>query len=405
MDRSTPDVSIIIPIYNSEQFLRRCIDSVLVQNYSNYEVIMINDGSTDQSQAIIDEYCRNDGRFISIRHENKGVAEARNSGIYASTGKYIIFLDSDDTIHKDTLSDLMPVAMENKPDMVYMACKSVSHNRALHNVNIEKDKIIDIEEFMDVYSKDIQPFTFIDIIYKSDIIKSNNVRFKRKFTEDILFNMQALLLCKRFYITEKIYYFYHSANENSLTSRFFDDHTLISERNKVTLEMLSISKNAPSTVLSSLQKQNLQRSVLKHATARYSMIYEDIVKLFLSDNESIQEGKLAFWGAGRNGARYISYLTGPHLKNLTFVDNNIDKQGGFYYGYPVVSPDTAARYIGYKHVITSQSVFEVYTQMKNLGILDCFADLRPDVGENARYDMQLYAMSNLFDEIERRDLL
>ncbi|MCL1801415.1 MAG: glycosyltransferase, partial [Promicromonosporaceae bacterium] len=91
-----PDVSVIVPIYNAEPWLRECLDSVLAQRGVALEIICVNDGSTDNSQLIVDEYCAADSRVISIAQPNGGLSAARNTGLRHATGRYICFLDQDD---------------------------------------------------------------------------------------------------------------------------------------------------------------------------------------------------------------------------------------------------------------------------------------------------------------------
>jgi glycosyltransferase involved in cell wall biosynthesis len=394
------DVSIIIPVYNSELFLRECLDSVLAQKYDKYEVIMVNDGSADQSGAIIDEYSRNDKRFISIHQENQGAGGARNTGIGAAKGQYILFLDSDDTLDKDTLSDLIPVALENELDMIRMNWKQVPQNYIDPMHGADTDRKLTQSEFMAYYADNLMKFTFISILYRTEIIRENKLLFRTRFAEDILFNMQALLLCKSYYLTEKAYYYYHKANENSLSSVFFDSSELILERNKAVLEMLVSVDKLTANVISIENKQKLFRQIFRHATMRYRTLFDSVIEDFIA-NKTECGCKLAFWGAGEIGIKYLGYSKGPHYKNLVFVDNDIGKQGGFFYGYPVIAPEELCdpKYADYKNIIASRFYIETYAKMKKLRIIRNFMDLRLDIGENEQYDRQLRAMDNLYEEI------
>ena len=91
-----PKISVIIPIYNVEKYLRQCLDSVVNQTIKDIEIICINDGSTDNSQAILNEYAKKDERFVVINQVNQGLSVARNNGLNSATGKYVAFIDSDD---------------------------------------------------------------------------------------------------------------------------------------------------------------------------------------------------------------------------------------------------------------------------------------------------------------------
>ena len=111
---SSPIVSVIVPVYNEEKHLPRCIDSVLNQTYYNIELLLINDGSSDNSGIICDEYASNDNRVRVFHKENGGVSKARNWGIHHSTGEWILFLDSDDYLMNDAIDVLLSQAIRKK---------------------------------------------------------------------------------------------------------------------------------------------------------------------------------------------------------------------------------------------------------------------------------------------------
>ena len=113
-----PAVSVIIPVYNTQQYVGRCLDSMLRQTFKQIEIICVNDGSTDDSLAILNSYAEKDSRIIVINKENGGVSQARNTGIEAVSGKYITFVDSDDCIQEDTLAKAFHIAEENNLDIV-----------------------------------------------------------------------------------------------------------------------------------------------------------------------------------------------------------------------------------------------------------------------------------------------
>ena len=118
-------VSIVVPVYNVEKYLRICLDSIKQQTYTDFEVIMVDDGSTDGSGAICEEYEKADGRFHLIRQENKGLASARNTGIRAAKGEYLYFVDSDDCIHVSLLDILVKVAEREHANIVQIGFADV----------------------------------------------------------------------------------------------------------------------------------------------------------------------------------------------------------------------------------------------------------------------------------------
>ena len=126
-------ISIIIPVYNVEKYLRVCLDSVINQSYSDFEVILVDDGSTDSSPSICDEYCSNDSRFQVIHQENMGLASARNTGIRAAKGEYLYFIDSDDCIHPDLLKIMVSAAEYYDANLVQVDLTSVPEDFTKYN--------------------------------------------------------------------------------------------------------------------------------------------------------------------------------------------------------------------------------------------------------------------------------
>jgi len=223
-------ISIIIPIYNVEKYLARCLDSVINQTYENLEIILVNDGSKDNSLKICKNYQKKDSRIIVIDKINEGVSAARNTGIEAATGKYIGFVDPDDWIE--------PVMYEN-------ICGTIErHNCSIAFCNYSKDRKTikslktlevnkDVLEKLDIINDLIANMIGIDDIfpkyynvmgcvwrclYSRDFLNKFNLRFKPGITimEDLLFNVQALIYCDRVCIDHGYYYHYMINKTSSL---------------------------------------------------------------------------------------------------------------------------------------------------------------------------------------------
>ena len=127
-------VSVIIPVYNVEKYLRQCVESVLVQTYPHYEIILVDDGSTDSSGAICDEYTARNGAVSVIHQQNAGLSQARNAGFDSAKGRFVYFLDSDDWIEKETLSALARKAHETNADIVFFDAKSFEDSDRGYNI-------------------------------------------------------------------------------------------------------------------------------------------------------------------------------------------------------------------------------------------------------------------------------
>ena len=131
-----PKISIIIPVYNAEKYISRCLDSVITQDYTNLEIICINDGSKDKSLAILQDYAQKDSRIIVISQSNQGAASARNYGLSVATGKYISFIDADDWVRADYLESLYKLQKSESADMVI--CE---YEKNFINYSIQRKKL------------------------------------------------------------------------------------------------------------------------------------------------------------------------------------------------------------------------------------------------------------------------
>lgn len=128
MHNAQPLVSIIIPVYKVEKYLKECVDSVRNQTYSNLDIILVDDGSPDQCGQMCDQYAAEDSRIRVIHQKNSGVARARNAGLVCAIGEYVFFSDSDDVVEQQALERLVMTALENNADMVCSVCRSINED-------------------------------------------------------------------------------------------------------------------------------------------------------------------------------------------------------------------------------------------------------------------------------------
>ena len=131
MKELSPKVSVIVPVYNADKYLHQCVDSILAQTFTNIEVLLIDDGSLDDSGKICDDYAQKDSRVRVLHKENGGVAAARQTGLDASTGDYIIQFDSDDYVESNIIELLVKKVMEEEADIVICDYDNVYENNSL----------------------------------------------------------------------------------------------------------------------------------------------------------------------------------------------------------------------------------------------------------------------------------
>ena len=229
-----PKVSIIVPIYNVEKYLERCMQSLLNQTLKDIEVIMVDDGSPDNCPRMCDEYAKIDSRIKVVHKENAGLGYARNSGLDVATGEYVAFVDSDDYVSVDMYKTLYEYASDKNIDVIYCGFrKEFSVNRYLNIAECQT-----YEEYVGETIKNIIPdfvaspphekkeyvhdMSVWHSIYKREIIVSNRIRFisERDYaSEDIPFQIDFLTCCKKVAFIPNIFYYY-CYNQGSLTKSF-----------------------------------------------------------------------------------------------------------------------------------------------------------------------------------------
>ena len=208
-----PMVSIIVPIYNAEQYLRRCVDSILNQEYTDFELLLVNDGSTDASGDICEEYGAQDPRVIVIQKENTGVSDSRNRALDRARGKYLQFLDSDDWITPDATRLFVRAAEEYGCDMVISDFYRVVGERLSTKGDIEEEGVLTREEFAAHMMENPADFYYGVLwnkLYRRDIVEEHNLRMDTdiNWCEDFMFNLEYIRYAKVFYALHAPIYYY-----------------------------------------------------------------------------------------------------------------------------------------------------------------------------------------------------
>lgn len=221
-------VSIIIPVYNVGPYLRECLDSVVNQTYRDWEGILIDDGSTDDSGAICDEYASKDRRFRVIHQANQGINSVRNRGLKETTGEYIAWVDSDDVVHPRWLETLHSIITTNDCDIAVVEYRNW-YNGQINiddNIKIAGARFIPLDQAIDqVLNSGIKGFTsnLWTKMYRREIIGESSLVFD--WAEDLDFNIQMIIKGARIYCTETPLYFYRIRG-NSITNGRDQDYLL-----------------------------------------------------------------------------------------------------------------------------------------------------------------------------------
>lgn len=206
-------VSIIVPVYNAEKFLNRCVDSILRQEYSTFELILVNDGSTDSSARICDQYAAEDSRVIVIHKENSGVSDSRNLALDRARGKYIQFLDSDDWITPDATKLFVRSAETHQCDLVISDFYRVVGDRVSHKGDIEEDGIMNREQYAAHMMENPADFYYGVIwnkLFRRDLIEKHHLRMDSNLNwcEDFLFNLEYIRHANVFLALQAPIYYY-----------------------------------------------------------------------------------------------------------------------------------------------------------------------------------------------------
>lgn len=204
-----PRVSVIVPVYNSELYLNQCVDSILAQTYSDYEVLLIDDGSTDRSSCICDEYASKDSRVRAIHTANNGVSHARNVGIEMACGEFITFVDSDDYISSDLLLSLVQ-RMDADPELDFVQFSMDRFDET--GVFYKEDSVSTTMILADFIKYDKYWGAVWASLMKTTIIQNASLRFNSglKLGEDQAFVYEYLSHCRRCAKVSDIYYHYRS---------------------------------------------------------------------------------------------------------------------------------------------------------------------------------------------------
>ncbi len=220
-------ISVIVPVFNTEQYLAECLDSILGQSLGDIEVLCVDDGSTDHSLQILQEYARQDSRLIIVDtgKENQGPGFVRNFALTQATGEYIAFVDSDDYIHPNMLLEMYQRAKMDKVDMVLCTIKKFNDNPKEEHSPCSYDKNIatalDATTFSWIDIKNVLfglRFVCVNKIYRKDFLLKNNIKFSEGiFYEDMVFTYMALLSAKKMCLVRKNFYFNRRQREGATT--------------------------------------------------------------------------------------------------------------------------------------------------------------------------------------------
>ena len=209
-----PKVSIIVPVYKAEQYLHRCVDSILSQSFTDWELILVDDGSPDSSGAICDEYAQKDARIQVIHKVNGGVSSARNVALGRITSKWLTFVDSDDCLYPNALQRWVEVAEQNNLDLI-----QCHFNREYKEGQVEREatEVLTAAQYADTENY----LTCVwGTLFKSSIVKEHSLRFDEKVRlgEDQIFLLSHMQYCNRIQRIGDVLYFYRDNEQSAVNN-------------------------------------------------------------------------------------------------------------------------------------------------------------------------------------------
>ena len=276
-------ISVIVPIYNVEKYLNKCIESIINQSYSNLEIILVDDGSEDSSGIMCDSYILKDKRIKVIHKENGGLSDARNVGLDKAKGEYIVFIDSDDWIDEKMIEILYNIIKKNNSD-ISICDYFLAYNEEIQTQkeDIEIINLSNIEALKTIYDKDLGVCMIVawNKLYKRNLFK-DDIRYPYgKIHEDEFTTYKLLYKAEKIsYTNQKMYYY--RQRENSITSSF----------NKKRLDCLEAFDERVKYMKYIVKNEYLYRKTLREYYGLIISIYFKYEKFYGNDKKTLKELK------------------------------------------------------------------------------------------------------------------
>lgn len=346
-------VSIVVPVYNAESCIARCVESILNQDYQDIELIAVNDGSKDNSGKILDEYAAKDPRMIVIHKENSGVSDTRNLAISKATGEYIQFLDADDYIPVDSTKSMVRAIINNKADLVVSDFYRVVGDILSIKGSIVDEKIMTRNEYASLMAESPADYYYGVLwnkLYKASIIKENAMVMDKSisFCEDFIFNLEYLIHCKTVYAL-KIPVYYYIKTDGSLVSKNMNLTKIYNAKTNVFKyydsffkEILNEKEYARDRLLiGSYLISVAQDEIVNPLSFSTRKLGEEYISVYKDDNDSLDSALSAYYFS-KIYERYLNTIAIKYnldLKDVRIMDMiirygeiNIDKEIASYTG-------------------------------------------------------------------------
>ena len=315
------EISVIIPVYNVEKYLPKCLDSICNQSFRDIEIICVNDGSSDNSLDILNDYALTDSRIKIIDQENQGLGASRNNGLEHAKGNYVYFIDSDDYLDLTALEKLHDNAISNDSDIVLFKFQTFDDNDNVHNRGVE----FRIDEIFGDIDYGSFSFTYVDVkkhvlntafsaclkLYKKDFLDSHNFTFPENLSfEDIPFHVKVMIEASRIsFLNESLYYYRSNPTSilNSSANAFdiFEEIDLVEEF----LNKNGYYKDLENEFIFFKIAQILLYRISKQPPEYYYRAREEFSKITIKDEGSLKKYALNGYRRVLSSKSYDDYIS------------------------------------------------------------------------------------------------
>lgn len=264
-----PLLSVIVPFFNSEKYLKKCIDSLINQKFSNYELLLIDDCSTDDSKAIALDFDRKFKNIHYIEGNGNGVSDARNVGVSFSQGKYISFVDSDDSVKEDFFNKIIPFLDENNPDVVFFNFEEVKDGKKFVNdINLTHNIKADLDDSIEsiLSNKGYKGFCW-NKIYRREFVANCKFNTHLFYLEDMVFNIDVLSEVENVFFMNEVLYEYYWRSDSAVNKFSSKQLTYIEALNYI--------------------EEKLPRSFYKDIILRKAIAYVNFSSFFIFNNRKM----------------------------------------------------------------------------------------------------------------------
>ena len=403
-------ISIIVPVYNIEDYIKDCLNSLANQTYKSVEIIVINDGSTDGSLAVCEEFQRKYSNIIVFSQENAGLSEARNTGLRLAKGKYISFVDGDDyidirfcetAIHFMKVLDLSIFIS----GIIFDECNNVYWKGDIDSdIELLKkyaDRVLSVDELLAGYCEWVIPSCAWGKVYRKDIFDEHGFLFPPNvFFEDALLTLKYIASSKRGYFScdpRVSYYYVQRLNSITQDSIYLRGPKLRDRFNSYIQCYYEMKKYVNEELISKKYTNIYVRIILNRFAGQYAEYQKSIfMNLIISDiSEAIKDDiTCCLFGAGAYGESYVRNLNICN-DNIFFVDNKSCLHNTKINKLSIYSPDVLKQRKPTYILISSTFLFEIIEQLADMGLIQSFADIMPYKGSTQLEKLYLSLYNDL----------